>query len=161
MINCPNCNRELEEGVKFCDGCGTEIVETVFCHNCGKKTKASVAFCQNCGTALSDDIIAAPVEKKKFTLPKFTLPKFKLNISKKKMTVICSCVAVVLVIAIVLTVIFTGMRKNNFALYLKDGEMYYTGISKIDPMKVTRGLFDDADYSDSDIVSVASVLGTG
>ena len=51
MINCPNCNKQLEEGVRVCDGCGRDLspldckhtdVYTVDgkCDFCGKESEA-------------------------------------------------------------------------------------------------------------------------
>lgn len=60
MIECPNCKKQLDDGVKFCDGCGTKLPESVFCPNCGNQVGAGSAFCPNCGAAIA---APAPVEE--------------------------------------------------------------------------------------------------
>jgi len=67
---CSNCGKKIEEGTKFCSGCGTPVIEAqtiprqtpvqqqtaetklppVFCTNCGKKIEEGTKFCSGCGT---------------------------------------------------------------------------------------------------------------
>lgn len=155
MITCPNCNKQLEDGTKFCDNCGKQIIETIFCQNCGKETSTEFAFCQNCGASLSDEAIISDNGKKK----KFALPKLPFKISKKLIAIGSACIALVLVAAIVLTTLFSGGGNNNFALYLKDGEMYFTNISKIEPWQITTRLIDDDSMDNDDLVDSAYTLG--
>ena len=56
MIRCPKCNKELEDGSKFCDACGARIYETIYCPNCGEPTSTEFAFCQKCGAPITEDI---------------------------------------------------------------------------------------------------------
>ena len=145
MITCPNCNKQLEDGTKFCDNCGAQLPETIFCPNCGTQSSTEFAFCQSCGAALTEQpAVPEQPEKKKFALP--TLP---FQISKKILALASAALALVLVVAIVLSVILTGTKKNAFAMYLKDDELYFTSTTKISPMQVTKKLFDgDIDESD-------------
>ena len=55
MIRCPKCSKELENGTKFCDNCGTEIIETLYCPNCGKPVNQDSVFCQSCGAPLTEE----------------------------------------------------------------------------------------------------------
>lgn len=155
MIQCSNCNKQLEDGTKFCDNCGKQIIETIFCQNCGKETSTEFAFCQNCGASLSEETVIAENSKKK----KFVLPKLPFNISKKLIAVGSACIALVLVAVIVLTTLLSGGGTNNFALYLKDGEMYFTQISKINPWQVTTNLIQDSGVDNEDLVDAASAVG--
>lgn len=155
MITCPNCNKQLEDGTKFCDNCGKQIIETIFCQNCGKETSTEFAFCQNCGASLSDEAIVSDNGKKK----KFALPKRPFKISKKLIAIGSACIALVLVAAIVLSTLFSGGGSNNFALYLKDGEVYFTNISKIEPWQVTTRLIDDDSIDNDDLADSAYTLG--
>ncbi|MCM1541273.1 MAG: zinc-ribbon domain-containing protein [Blautia sp.] len=73
MVICPKCGKELEDGSKFCENCGTSIPEQkaqaavqepvkepvqaqsagyVFCPGCGKKLPAGTGFCDSCGASL-------------------------------------------------------------------------------------------------------------
>ena len=56
-IICPNCGVELDDSVKFCTNCGTNLSETIgkiFCSECGLELENSVKFCPNCGTRTND-----------------------------------------------------------------------------------------------------------
>lgn len=54
-ITCPNCNKEVPKGSKFCLECGTKIEiiaeNEVICPVCGKKT-TKAKFCMECGASL-------------------------------------------------------------------------------------------------------------
>lgn len=62
MINCPNCEAELEENIKFCTKCGTKIEHVqsipqennseINCPNCSAKLPAETKFCMECGTKI-------------------------------------------------------------------------------------------------------------
>lgn len=47
---CPKCGEHNEEDAKFCDKCGTKLVNV--CPNCGTENKADAKFCSNCGKEL-------------------------------------------------------------------------------------------------------------
>lgn len=52
MIVCPNCGKQLDDGAKFCDGCGEKIFRSVTCPSCGKQMDECIAFCQYCGAKI-------------------------------------------------------------------------------------------------------------
>lgn len=62
MINCPNCEVELEENLKFCVKCGTKIEDIqeisqennheISCPNCSAQLPANTRFCMDCGTKI-------------------------------------------------------------------------------------------------------------
>ena len=62
-MNCPNCNKELKPGAKFCVFCGTKVPEqaTVVSHNsnicpkCSKEIKPGAKFCVFCGHKLDNN----------------------------------------------------------------------------------------------------------
>ena len=62
MITCPKCQKQLEDGTKFCDSCGEQIVETTFCPNCGNVNGADCAFCLTCGAPLNGEPAPAAPE---------------------------------------------------------------------------------------------------
>ena len=57
---CPNCGAEVPRTAKFCNSCGTQMInepeqteeEGKICPNCGEKVEEDSAFCGNCGTKL-------------------------------------------------------------------------------------------------------------
>ena len=80
MITCPKCGKELQDGTKFCDNCGTQIFETIFCPNCGAQTSTEFKFCQKCGASIEEEAPApaqagGEQEKKEKTDPLKAVPK--------------------------------------------------------------------------------------
>ncbi len=153
MITCSNCNKQLEDGAKFCDGCGTPVVQpakATFCPNCGTRNDTGSAFCQGCGTPLSTDY-----EKKDVTVEtQGEKPKKNFKISKKFIAIGASVVAIVLVLAMVLPLLFSGGGISNYATYIKDAEIYYSSLDKKDPWQLTSEFvgseyIDNSDLSDS------------
>ncbi|MDZ4172640.1 MAG: zinc ribbon domain-containing protein [Methanobacteriaceae archaeon] len=55
IINCPNCNTEVEPGLKFCTECGKKIDQTnppsplTNCPNCNTEVEPGLKFCTECG----------------------------------------------------------------------------------------------------------------
>ena len=134
MITCPKCQKMLEDGTKFCDACGEKIEATIYCPSCGNATSAEYAFCQVCGASLN----AAPAA------PAAAPAKAKKKLPKKLLAVGAAAVAAIALIVVVLAIVLSG-GKNNYALYLKDNEIFFTQISKIAPMQLTDDMFGDYD----------------
>ena len=149
MITCPNCQKQLADGTKFCDDCGAQIVETIFCANCGNQTSTEYAYCQVCGAPLAEP--AAP-EKKGFKMP---------AISKKLIGVI-GAVAAVAVLIVALVLLFGGSKKNNYILYAKEGEVFYSSVSKLKPWQLTDKMVDvDGVDDDTWLKQNATDIGLG
>ena len=49
---CPNCGHKNQEGIKYCQGCGTPLAVAgpKFCTSCGAELATGVRFCGACGT---------------------------------------------------------------------------------------------------------------
>ena len=174
MALCPNCNKELQDGAQFCDGCGAQLQqENVFCPNCGKQLEAGAAFCDGCGNALNESEAVEPVAQAEVaeqpcgccdtTEQKFvpqvavsSIIKAVLNLPKKVIGLAAAAVALVLVLVIVLSTVFTP-KASNHILYLKDSQISYTAVSRIKPFEVTENLADDV--SDASLVSARWALG--
>lgn len=152
MITCPKCNKELSDDTKFCDGCGAQIFETIFCPNCGKQTSTEFAFCQSCGASITD----APAEEK----PAAT-PTEKKKLPKKAIMFGGIGVAVVAVLILVISLISGGSKaKNDFALYLKDSEIFFSNLKKdSEAWQLTSRLVDTEDVDDEDLADSAYTLG--
>lgn len=53
-MNCPQCNHEIPEGMKFCPSCGYAVPQKRYCPNCGKELHDGMVFCSSCGTNVTD-----------------------------------------------------------------------------------------------------------
>ena len=153
MITCPQCNKELADDAKFCDGCGAKIQETIFCSNCGQQTSTEFAFCQNCGASLAveeipveeEPVQAEPVQVVEevaqkgngFDLSKL-LSKLPFKIDEKMAKLGAVAVAGLLVIILVISMISGAVNKDNVAFYVQDGELMFTKLSGIKPWEVTE-----------------------
>lgn len=153
MITCPKCNKELSDDTKFCDGCGAQIFETIFCPNCGKQTSTEFAFCQSCGASITEtpakeQPAAAPTEKKK-------LPKKAIMFGGIGVAVIA-----VLILVISLFSGSGGKAENNYALYLKDSEIFFTDLKKdSEAWQLTSRLVDTDEVNDEDLADAGYQLG--
>ena len=132
MSTCPNCNKQLEEGVKICDACGTEIAEAV---ETGERDniQANAVF----------EPVTESFEAEAEPVAKSNLPKLPFELNKKILAFGAAALAIILVLAIVVSALFTG-GEPNYALYMKEGELMYYGMSG-DPWQVS----DDMDGNSS------------
>ncbi len=154
MVTCPKCNKELSDGTKFCDNCGTQIFETIFCPNCGQQTSTEFAFCQNCGASLT----GTPVEEQTAA----AVPAEKKKIPKKGILFGGIGVAFVVVLILVISMISGGggKSKNNYALYLKDSEIYFTDLKKnSEAWQLTSRLIDTDNMNDQSLANSGYTLG--
>lgn len=49
-MNCPNCNEPIENGMRFCSNCGSEVPLEKKCIKCGISLSLNAKFCPSCGT---------------------------------------------------------------------------------------------------------------
>lgn len=49
IVICPNCQKNVEAGSKFCSFCGQPLPQKKFCSGCGKQLDADAIFCSACG----------------------------------------------------------------------------------------------------------------
>lgn len=54
-MKCPNCNKEVQDGSKFCNHCGHKFEKenTIKCTNCGHMIPADSKFCPDCGEKIN------------------------------------------------------------------------------------------------------------
>lgn len=156
MTICPKCNKQLEEGAKYCDYCGTQASQIIFCHNCGGQMSAQAAFCPGCGAAVSEgaeifaQAVKAPKEKKN---PLQRIPK---------KAIMFGGIGVIALVVIILaaSMLLGGGRIDGYGLYLKDGEIVYTDYSGEGTFEITSRLVSGEDVSDSEMISAAYAAGS-
>lgn len=151
MITCPKCNRELSDDVKFCNGCGCPVPETTFCPNCGEQAIAGFAFCRKCGAPIAEAPVAEPpaaADEKKKKFPKKAIIFGGIG------------VAAVAVLVIVIALILGGKAKNNYFLYLKENELFFTDLKKNgEPHQLTSELLSDTDISTDELIYSSVQIG--
>ncbi len=49
-MNCPSCQRALQDDFKFCPHCGVQIANN--CYSCGKQVDPAWVSCPHCGVGL-------------------------------------------------------------------------------------------------------------
>ena len=150
MKKCPVCSNEVSDDAKFCDRCGTKLVKTVVCPTCGKETIGGFAFCQNCGSPLDVSTEkpqpqsapqnapqnapqAAPQQYAPQSVPQGFAPR--TGDQKKrvpKLGIILGAVGaglaviVIVIIALFASGVFGKKSGQNFALYVKDREIFFS-----------------------------------
>lgn len=153
MIKCPKCGKQLRDGSKFCDRCGSPIYKTVFCPNCGKQTSTEFDVCQNCGASIEEKAISDQTR---------VLPAGLQKPSRKK--IIYAGIGIVALIVIIFMILLFGGKggktQSNYALYLKDGEFYFNNLKKdSESWQLTSSLFEDYDMDEEDIADNGFSLG--
>ena len=167
MIQCPQCKKELPDGTAFCDECGTKIEPAFFCPNCGTQASKSAAFCGNCGFSFQTMTQPQPQpqpqpepqpefqpqpQPSKAKTAKTAVTGFfsglmeKISVIPKKFLALGGGAVALLLVAVILLSIFLTGGPNNYALYIKDGELYYADVDNFEPFEVTDNLYD-TDYA--------------
>ncbi len=145
---CPNCKAEVEEGSKFCQGCGAKIevqdqakpldYETVYCSDCGAKTTTEFMVCPECGKQLGSTnigVIPGIGTKSKFDLKQFL-------IKNKFVGIVAASVLILIILVGVLFTVVGNKSGKPYLLYAKDQELNFTNLSKIKPFELTNKLVD-------------------
>lgn len=124
-------NKESNDRVKKCNNRCAYNVETIVCPNCGKHTNAELTLCQNCRVSIIED----PNKNKK-------IPWKALIIGKIGIAVVA-----VLLLSMSLFSCSDG-KKSNYALYLKDSEIFCADLKKDNKARqVTARLVDTDNIS--------------
>lgn len=146
MIICPNCNKQLDDGTAFCDNCGTQIV-------------APQAPVVEQAPVVDPTAVQQPYAPVYEAAPAVE-PQAGKKFNKKLIALGGAAVAVVLVLAIVLSsLVFGGKASYPYAFYIKDGEMFYTKTGKIKPIQATIKLDDTGDRSSASYAGSGSEIG--
>lgn len=146
MITCQKCKKQLEEGAKFCDNCGTKVTEIEYCHNCGKLVEAESAFCPHCGASLEvKGIIENEKKKRSFPIKKICFGGL-----------IGACT----IAAILVVVFLTARSKPNYGFYIKDEEIFGIETKKLEITQITKSFYEGETSIDSEqLFNVASWMG--
>lgn len=173
---CYQCGAKISKEA-FCPGCGTKVnPNSAFCPNCGTPLSHTPADKPTAPTPAAKQNSKAPAEAAAPKVKKQAAPKEKKQTvsapaGKKKFP--AKAVAFgVLGAAVVAALIFAfvmffngggigtgGEDKSNFALYMKDGELYLDDLdSKDEAFRITSRLVDEDDLTDADKVDIGYFL---
>ena len=154
MRECTNCKKHLEEGAKFCDNCGTKVVELISCSNCGEKTNVEAEFCSSCGTSLIEETTDQTVEEAAAASTTESTEK-KKNFFKKfsKKSILFSSLGALVIVAIIAFSSFSSVTGTeiNYGLYLKDGEIFYNDYTDKGAREITTRLINDSSVSNREL----------
>ncbi len=109
------------------------------CSKCGAQFADGTKFCEACGEKLPEvEVVVNETEKEQ--------PKENKAGKIPARLIKLGAIAVVAVVAVIVlcSLIFSGGGENNFALYKKDGELFYTNVPKFKPFELT------SDYENGD-----------
>lgn len=156
-IFCANCGQQVSSASNICPNCSSRLYVEVFCPGCGKPSNPDAAFCKNCGTPLN----AAPQPEQKKEKEK--KKKDNRNSDKKKPSkgIIFAGIGVLLAAACILVFVLIGGgtgSSSNYAMYVKDKEIYYTGFSKNDPWQVTSRFVDGGDFDNYELADASYII---
>lgn len=177
---CPKCGKQLADNAHFCDACGEKMpvpapVEEVVPQTV-PETPAEPAAPEEQAPEVTVEVEKDPAPENQVVeavtnavgvavdkvgaTAQTLLEKLKQKGVPAKWVKLGSAVlAGVLVIVILLSLFLGGSSVPNYALYLKDDEMYYSKISGWKPMQVTEDLLDGEDVDNSSLASAANTLG--
>ncbi len=139
MIKCPNCGQELPDQTKFCRFCGSGIAQAPV-------QAPAYAEQTNYYAEQSDNYYAEPYAtadaNNAAAAQKSPVDSIKEIFNKIPKKFLIAGVAVILVLAIIIGIVsIAGGGKDDFVLYYKDGELYFSDFSG-DPIQVTDDLED-------------------
>lgn len=161
MIICPKCGKEIDDNAKFCNVCGAEIVKEAT-----EEVKAEVPAEPVAQEPAEQEptiaVTKAPEEETPVVTeaPAPAPEKAKKGFNLRRLIAIgcAALVVLILVIISVSTLVNFGDKANSYILYLKDDEMFYSDINKIDPWQVTADMFDGEKSYESGLIYGAGGL---
>ena len=115
MKICPNCNKQLIDSARFCDGCGSPVQEAPASEPAPQPAWEAPASEPAPQYAEHPHVQQASAKKKK-----------PLN---KKLLIIGAIAAAVLVAGIILLFCLLGGGKQDYTIYIKDGDLCYNDFS--------------------------------
>lgn len=132
-VYCPHCGQQTTADSPFCPNCGASMQETMFCPECGQQVSSVSTVCPYCSCKL------------------FELPETK-PASKSKKGIVFAGIGAAVIAVVVLAVLFLGKGiggSSNYAMYIKDKEIFYNGFSRNDPQQISSRLMN-RDSSEDD-----------
>lgn len=142
MAICPKCNKEVREGSKFCRECGAAL-EPVVAESVSEEVTVAEEVLAEEALPVEETPVEQQSEQPEKPKNKFkaalaaVLAKLPIDFRKKKVKIWTAVIAAVLVVVMVLSIVLSVLGRNNYVLYLKEGELMFSGLSNIKPFQVT------------------------
>lgn len=151
MITCSKCNHQVEDEAKFCDNCGNPLTNI----EAKEEAVAEEATINEVVTdeATIDEVVADEETINEAVTDEQVSRTLKKKFSKK-IIIVGSMAAIATIITLLILFTFKGNLDTNYALYLKDDQIYYTGTKKVEPSEITTHLYDE------DLGEYAEYIGT-
>lgn len=114
------------------------------CPKCSKELEDGIKFCDACGAEISEPPVEptlAASEEKAGLLQKIT----------KKYLVLGGAVLAAIAVIVLVVCLLTGGKERPYALYLRDGEIFYSDFSKDGPVEISSRLLNGEDVDDEDL----------
>ncbi len=131
MAFCPACGKQLIENAKFCDGCGAPVqpapAQSEPAQPVPEKTPVPIQE-KSAQEAPAQEAPAQPASVQETSFAPQGTPKKKFDFSalpKKLIYSVLGGVAALILLIVILASVFSG-GKANFALYISDGELFFT-----------------------------------
>ena len=149
MIICPKCTHQVEDEAKFCDNCGTALTDVITTNEAIEVETATTEAVAD--KAITNEVIKDGTSTNGAIKDEEVTRSVKNKFSKK--TIIVRSIGTVATIILTFLILFMlkgGKSNTNYALYLKDDQIYYTGTKKIEPSEISTNLFDEGldEYSE-------------
>ena len=141
MAVCAKCNKELSDVAKFCDACGTPVPAV-------PETEAPPA---------ETPVVEVPAKKENI------VKKLIGKVPKKVLLfggIGLAAVVFITLLIVIISSIFGGNKENNFSLYIKDKELFYTDLKKnSDSWQLSNRFVDSDTFSDEELANYGSLFG--
>ncbi len=134
MRECPNCKKLLEDGTKFCDACGTAIPESEPIQEVTADLYAEPEVIPQ------EPEAQAPAKESPLNGLLATLKKVPT-----KIWIIAGAAAAGLALIILLCCLIFGGGQDNYLMYIKEDELFFSDMGKDGAFQVTDRLLDDVE----------------
>ena len=136
MLVCPNCNKNFDDGYRFCDTCGTELREAVF-------------FAGNRVEAATEELFDKDLRETFFEDGRSS-GEVSGRGGKAKKVILFTAISLFIIAAVALVLLLFSLlfgrsgRVVSYGLYIKENEIFYSNLEKDStPLQITSKLFVD------------------
>ena len=120
------------------------------CTKCNHENPDGTKFCEKCGAPVTEEALKAGASSESADGGK----------AKKRFAIGGIAAAIIIVVILAVSLIGSGGKSNNYALYVKDKEIFYNDFSKSGPRQISTRLVNNSDdASKEDLAGAGVILG--